>query len=229
MTRFTDRAEAGRALAKRLAAWADRDVVVLALPRGGVPVAFEIAQALHAPLDLVLVRKIGAPDFEELAIGAIADGPESELVTDPALIRRLRVPAEYLTAAKASAQAELERRRAAYLQGRPRADITGKTVILVDDGLATGATMRAALQATRARNPARLIVAVPVGAADSLARCAALADTVECLLVPDDFGAVGQHYERFPQLRDDEVSTQLDQAARLHAARPAGPGGGQPH
>ena len=221
MIPFTDRTAAGKALAAELMKHKPRDAIILALPRGGVPVALEIARALAAPLDLVLVRKIGAPGFEELAIGAIADGPEPELVTDPQLIRRLRVPREWVEQTRAREMAEMERRRKAYLQGRPHPDIGGKVAILVDDGLATGATMLAALRATRRRNPARLIVAVPVGAADSVARIAAEADEVLCLRAPEDFGSVGQHYRHFPQLRDEEVTSLLDQAAVMLVRNPS--------
>ena len=146
---------------------------MLALPRGGVPVGFEIARALAAPLDLVLVRKIGAPYQEELAIGAIADGEHPELVTDPGLIAGLDVTAEYLEQAKAAALQEIERRRRAWLGDRQPVDVAGRTAIVVDDGIATGATMRVALRATRRRKPARLVLAVPVAPPDTHRRTAA--------------------------------------------------------
>ena len=148
---FADRSEAGRRLAERLLGFKDKNPIVLALPRGGVPVGFEIARALAAPLDLVLVRKIGAPHQEELAIGAIADGEHPELVTDPGLIVGLDVTPEYLERAKATALQEIERRRRAWFGDRPRVDVAGRTAIVVDDGIATGATMRVALRATRKR------------------------------------------------------------------------------
>jgi len=215
MTLFLDRTHAGLALAQALEGYRGQDVVLLALPRGGVPVAFEIARALSAPLDLVLVRKIGAPGFEELAIGAIADGPAAELVTDPDLIRRLNVPPEWIEETRIRETAEMERRRRAYLQGRKSEKITGRIAILVDDGLATGATMLAALRATRRSNPARLVVAVPVGAPGAIARICAEADVVVCLHTPAQFGSVGEHYRHFAQLRDEEVITLLDEAAAL--------------
>ena len=209
---FTDRHEAGRQLAERLLLLKDKRVVVLALPRGGVPVGFEIARALAAPLDLVLVRKIGAPDQEELAIGAIADGKDPELVTDPALVAALDVSAEYLVDAKSAALQEIERRRGVYLGARQPADVVGCTAIVVDDGIATGATMLAALRATRRRNPARLVLAVPVAPKHTLERLRREVDEVVCLDTPADFFAVGQFYAEFPQLRDEEVIALLDEA-----------------
>jgi putative phosphoribosyl transferase len=158
---FTDRHEAGRRLAERLLRLKDKRPVVLALPRGGVPVGFEIARALAAPLDLVLVRKIGAPQQEELAVGAIADGEHLELVTDPQLVADLGIPPEYLEEAKSAALQEIERRRRIYFGDRRAVDVAGRTTIVVDDGIATGATMLAALRATRRRTPARLVLAVP--------------------------------------------------------------------
>lgn len=209
---FTDRLEAGQRLAQRLLSLKDKRPVVLALPRGGVPVGFEIARALSAPLDLVLVRKIGAPQQEELAIGAIADGAAPELVTDPQLIASLGVPAAYLDAAKARALHEIERRRHLYFGDRPPADVTGATAIVVDDGIATGATMRAALRATRRRNPGRLVLAVPLAPPHTLRQMRGEADQVVCLETPAEFFAVGQFYRQFPQLRDEEVTALLDQA-----------------
>jgi putative phosphoribosyl transferase len=216
--RFADRHEAGRRLAQRLLPLKAERPVVLALPRGGVPVGFEVARALAAPLDLVLVRKIGAPQQQELAVGAVADGGEPELVTDERLIGLLGVSAEYLEAAKASALQEIERRRRAYFGDHPPVDIAKHTVIVVDDGIATGATMLAALRATRRRQPARLVLAVPVAPRDTLKRMRAEVDEVVCLDTPADFHAVGQFYQQFPQLRDDEVIALLDQARALAAA-----------
>jgi len=216
--RFTDRHEAGRRLAERLLALKPQHPVVLALPRGGVPVAFEIARALEAPLDLVLVRKIGAPCQQELAIGAIADGGEPELVTDRRLIRALTVSADYLDQAKAAALEEIERRRRAYFGDHPPVDIAKRTAIVVDDGIATGATMLAALRATRRRRPARLVLAVPVAPRDAMQRMKREVDEAVCLDTPTNFRAVGQFYAQFPQLRDDEVIALLDEARVLAAA-----------
>ncbi len=212
---FADRSEAGRRLAERLLGFKDKNPIVLALPRGGVPVGFEIARALAAPLDLVLVRKIGAPHQEELAIGAIADGEHPELVTDPGLIVGLDVTPEYLERAKAAALQEIERRRRAWFGDRPRVDVAGRTAIVVDDGIATGATMRVALRATRKRKPARLVLAVPVAPPDTLEELRREADETICLDTPADFFAVGQFYRRFAQLRDEEVTVLLDRAREL--------------
>jgi putative phosphoribosyl transferase len=202
---FADRRQAGQQLARRLAHLKSRHPVVLALPRGGVPVGFEIARALAAPLDLVLVRKIGAPGQPELAIGAVADGAHPELVTDPRLASWLTVAPEYLQAAKARELAEIERRRRLYFGDRAPVEVRRRTAILVDDGIATGATMRAALRATRRRAPAWLVLAVPVAAPDTLARFQGEADEIVCLETPAAFMAVGQFYRSFPQLEDDEV------------------------
>jgi putative phosphoribosyl transferase len=209
---FPDRSDAGRRLAERLLRFKEKNPTVLALPRGGVPVGFEIARALAAPLDLVLVRKIGAPCQEELAIGAIADGEHPELVTDPALIAALDVTPEYLEQAKSTALREIERRRHAWFGDRQPIDVAGRTAIVVDDGIATGATMQVALRATRRRKPARLVLAVPVAPAHSLEALRNEADETICLNTPEDFFAVGQFYRRFPQLEDDEVTTLLEQA-----------------
>ena len=209
---FIDRHEAGRRLAERLLPLKDKRPVVLALPRGGVPVGFEIARALEAPLDLVLVRKIGAPHQEELAIGAIADGKDPQLVTDPALVATLDVSPEYLERAKSAALQEIERRRGVYFGDRQPEGVAGRTAIVVDDGIATGATMLAALRATRRRNPAHLVLAVPVAPRQTLKRLRREVDEVVCLDTPKDFVAVGQFYAAFPQLRDEEVIALLDEA-----------------
>jgi putative phosphoribosyl transferase len=209
---FTDRHEAGRRLAKRLLALKDKRPVVLALPRGGVPVGFEIARALAAPLDLVLVRKIGVPQQEEFALGAVADGEHPELVVDQGLMDSLDISPEYLEATKSAALQEIERRRRVYLGDRHPVDVAGCTAIVVDDGIATGATMLAALRATRRRGPARLVIAVPVAPGDTLERLRGEADETVCLDTPADFFAVGQFYREFPQLRDAEVVALLDQA-----------------
>ena len=209
---FSDRHEAGRRLAERLTGLRNQHPVVLALPRGGVPVGFEIARALAAPLDLVLVRKIGVPQQEELAIGAIADGEHPELVSDPDLCRRLDVPPGYLETAKATALREIDRRRRAYLGDRAPMDLKGRAAIVVDDGIATGATMLAALRATRRRRPKQLVLAVPVAPSDTLEVLRHEVDQAVCLEMPSEFWAVGQFYDDFPQLQDEEVITLLDQA-----------------
>ena len=209
---FADRQDAGRRLAARLRGKHFPRPVVLALPRGGVPVGFEVAAALAAPLDLVLVRKIGAPMQEELAIGAVADGAPPEVVTDPNLIAYLGVPDGYIAEAKAAALQEIARRRQVYRHGRTPVDVAGRTAILVDDGLATGATMRAALRATRRRHPARLVLAVPVAPTDSLDRMQGEADDVICLHPAETFEGVGGFYRDFRQLGDGEVTALLDRA-----------------
>jgi putative phosphoribosyl transferase len=217
---FSGRNDAGRQLGEQLLALKETDPVVLALPRGGVPVGFEIARILGAPLDIVLVRKIGAPFEEELAIGAVVDGDDPELVTDAGLIAELKIPAVYLATAKSAALREIERRRLVYLGDRPTVDVTGRTAILVDDGIATGATMLAALRATRRRGPARIVLAVPMVAEPVLRRLGREADAVVALHTPDDLVAVGFFYHRFPQLRDEEVIALLDQARAFAPATP---------
>ncbi len=209
---FTDRQEAGTRLATQLLAFKNSRPAVLALPRGGVPVGLEIARSLAAPLDLVLVRKIGAPQQQELAVGAIADGAFPELVTDPEMIELLAVSSAYLDRAKATALKEVERRRGIYLGDRQAAEIAGRTAIVVDDGIATELTMLAALRVTRRRNPARLVLAVPVASRAALQRLRKEADEIVCLETPANFHAVGQFYRQFPQLQDAEVIALLNQA-----------------
>jgi predicted phosphoribosyltransferase len=202
--RFRDRAHAGRVLARALLAYAGRDdVVVLALPRGGVPVAAELARALGAQLDLFVVRKLGLPGHEELAMGAVAPG--GVLVLDDRLVRGLGIPDEVLQETVEKELRELERREAAYRAGRPPLDLEGKTVILVDDGLATGATMRAAALAVRQYNPARVVVAVPVASAETCDEFRADVDEIVCALTPSPFHAVGLWYKNFSQTSDEEV------------------------
>ena len=209
---FRDRTEAGRLLADRLGAYADRpDVLVLALPRGGVPVGYEVARALHAPLDVFLVRKLGAPGHGELAMGAIASG--GVRVLNEGVVRGLGVTPEEIDAAAAAEQRELERRERAYRGGRPPLDVRGRTVILVDDGLATGSTMRAAVEALRRLGPARIVVAVPVGAPETCEEFHAEADDVVCARTPDPFYAVGLWYGDFSQTTDEEVRELLERAA----------------
>jgi putative phosphoribosyl transferase len=201
---FRDRREAGRELAGRLKKYARRnDVVVLALPRGGVPVAYEVAEALGAPLDIFLVRKLGTPGHRELAMGAIASGGIRVLNED--VVRWLGIMPEQIDAVARDEQRELERRQQAYLEGRAPQPLDGRVVILVDDGLATGSTMRAAAQAVRQRNPAQIIVAVPVGAPETCREMEAFADEVACARAPEPFSAVGQWYVDFTQTTDEEV------------------------
>jgi len=210
--RFRDRTDAGRQLAARLAAYAQHDdVIVLALPRGGVPVAFEVARALGAPLDVFLVRKLGVPGHPELAMGAIASGGVRVLSDD--LVRQLGIPMHAVEETTTREQAELERRDHLYRGTRPRPALEHRTVILIDDGLATGATMEAAIRAARASNPARIVVAAPVGARETCERLAGIADEVVCAATPEPFQAVGLWYEEFDQTSDDEVIDLLHKAA----------------
>jgi putative phosphoribosyl transferase len=206
---FDNRGEAGRALARLLAdvIAADQagqhDIVVLALPRGGVPVAAEIARELGATLDVFLVRKLGTPGHPELAMGAIASG--GIRVLNEEVVTALGIPAAHIDAVAAREQAELERREAAYRHGRPLSPLSGKTVILVDDGLATGSTMKAAVQAVKQEKPARVIVAVPVGAPETCRELRSMADQVVCAHMPTSFSAVGEWYRDFSQTTDEEV------------------------
>jgi predicted phosphoribosyltransferase len=206
---YSDRAEAGRllgvAVRERLAA-ASR-AIVLGLPRGGVPVAAEVARALGAPLDVLVVRKVGVPEQPELAMGAV--GPGGVIVRNEELLELLPNAAREFQRVAQRERAEVERRERAYRGGRPPLAIAGRTAILVDDGVATGATMRAGVAATRALGAARVVVATPVAASDACALLEAEADEVVCLQVPPDFHAVGAWYEEFPQLDDDEVRALL--------------------
>jgi predicted phosphoribosyltransferase len=211
MSAFEDRRDAGRTLAGKLRQYAGRDdVVVLALPRGGVPVAFEVAEALDAPLDLFLVRKLGTPGHRELAMGAIASG--GVRVLNDEVVQWFRIPDAVIDAVAAEEQRELERRELAYREGREPASIEGRVVILVDDGLATGSTMKAAVQAARQRHPLKVIVAVPVGAPDTCSELSRIADEVVCARMPEPFSAVGQWYLNFDQTTDDEVRRLLREA-----------------
>ena len=207
-TRFTNRREAGAVLAEALRAYADRrDVVVLALPRGGVPVGYEVAEALGADLDIFLVRKLGLPRHPEYAMGAIATG--GVRVLNDEAIGWYRVPQDVVDAAVASETLELQRREAAYRDGRPPIPIAGKVAILVDDGLATGSSMRAAVTAARALNPARIVVGVPVGAPSTCRELREIADEVVCPRTPEPFSAVGKWYWDFSQTSDEEVQSLL--------------------
>lgn len=201
---YADRYEAGRVLARRLQVLAGRDdVIVLGLPRGGVPVAAEIAAALSAPLDIVLVRKLGAPRQAEVALGAIASGGVRVLNED--IVARLGILPRQIEHIAELETRELHRRETVYRGGRPLASLAGRTVILADDGLATGATMRAAVVAVRAQKPAAIIVAVPVGAPETVASIGESVDRIECPEQPDDFLAVGEAYEEFEPTTDQEV------------------------
>ena len=208
---FMDRREAGRVLASLLKSYAGRDdIVVLALPRGGVPVAYEVASALGAPLDVFLVRKLGTPGHRELAMGAIASGGVRVLNDD--VVRWYGIPESAIESVAREEAAELERRERAYRDGRPAPDLTNRIVMLVDDGLATGSTMRAGAQAVRLHRPSRVVVAVPVGARQTCSEIAAVADEVICARMPEPFSAVGQWYLNFDQTADDEVRDLLQKS-----------------
>jgi putative phosphoribosyl transferase len=210
---FADRSEAGRYLASKLGRYAGRDdVVVLALPRGGVPVGYEVARALGTPLDVFLVRKLGVPGHEELAMGAIASG--GVRVLNEEVIRALKMPLEAIDAAAQREARELQRREQAYRDGRPAPDVRDRIVILVDDGLATGSTMRAAVRALRKQHPGRIVVAVPVGAPDTCGEFRGEADEVVCARQPEPFFAVGAWYRDFSQTTDEEVRELLQEGAR---------------
>jgi putative phosphoribosyl transferase len=210
---FRDRHDAGRRLATVLMPLRRQHPIVLALPRGGVPVGFEVAQALGAPLDVVLVRKIGAPGQPELGIGAVVDGPEPQIVLNEEIIGLVDPSPGYVEAEIAQQLAELERRRALYRGARPPLPIEGRTVIVVDDGIATGGTVKAVLQALSRGKPKRLVLAVPVAPRDSLEAVPPAADEVVCLASPEPFFAVGAHYLDFSQTTDEEVIALLRQAA----------------
>jgi predicted phosphoribosyltransferase len=213
---FADRTEAGKCLADILSAYRGDDVVVLALPRGGVPVAAEVAAALAAPLDLLLVRKIGVPGQPELAMGAVLDGSDPVIVRNDHIIRLAWVSASEFNAVRDREVLELERRRKRYLGDRMPLDICDRTVIVIDDGIATGATVRAAIRGLRRRNPKKIILAVPVAPADAVARLKREADEVICVEQPDVFEAIGAHYRDFRQLSDEDVIEALrDAGARM--------------
>jgi len=217
---YRDRRDAGRALAGLLERYRGRDdVVVLALPRGGVPVAHEVAAALSAPLDVFVVRKLGVPDHEELAMGAIAAG--GAVVVNEDVMRGLRLGRDELRRVAEQEARELRRRERAYREGRPPPDPAGRTVILVDDGLATGSSMLAAVHALRRLGPARIVVAVPAAPESTCRQLRSVADDVVCATTPSPFLAVGQAYEDFTQTSDDEVR-QLLRAAAARRTRGAG-------
>ena len=215
---FRDRHDAGQLLATKLARYANRaDVVVLALPRGGVPVASEVANALRVPLDVYLVRKLGVPGYEELAMGAIATG--GVRVLNEQIVNALGIPEDVIDAVASWEQQELERRERIYRGDRPPPDVQSKTVILIDDGLATGATMQAAVRALRQQEPARIVVAVPTAAPETCEQFKAEADEVICAITPEPFYAVGLWYEDFSQTTDEDVRELLAQAPQEHAAK----------
>src|SRR6266496_3899377 len=211
---FPNRSEAGRLLAEKLVKYVGRnDVIVLGLPRGGVPVAFEVAQRLGAPLDVFIVRKLGVPGFEELAAGAIASGGVRVLNED--VMRAIPHADQAIEAVTAQQTAELERREEIYREGRPAPELRDWIVILVDDGLATGATMRAAVKALRQRGAAKIVVAVPVGPPDTCHEIEEQADETICLSTPEFFQAVGQYYDDFSQTTDEDVRELLGRASRV--------------
>ncbi|MGZ3676415.1 MAG: phosphoribosyltransferase [Ktedonobacterales bacterium] len=220
VTQFRDRTEAGQLLANKIMRYANRDdVLVLGLPRGGVQVAFEIARALNAPLDVMVVRKLGVPGEEELAMGAI--GPGGTRVLNADVIRMGGISDSAIDAVTRQEQQELERRIRRYRGNRPPPEMRGRVVILVDDGIATGATMRAAIAAVRRQQPARIIVAAPVAAAETCEALRQELDEVICLLDPEVFWGVGVWYQHFPQLTDDEVQALLALAWQSHPPPPA--------
>jgi predicted phosphoribosyltransferase len=219
---FEDRFEAGRVLASRLEQYAHRgDVAVLALPRGGVPVGYEVAKSLNVPLDVLLVRKLGVPGHEELAMGAIASG--GVRVLNDEVIESLGIGRDIIEAAAAREQGELERRQRLYRDDRPERDLRGVTVVLVDDGLATGSTMRAAAASVRQRGAARVVVAVPVAAAETCDLLRRQVDEVVCLVQPEPFRAVGLWYHDFAQTTDRQVHELLRRASEEQSAAGANP------
>lgn len=215
---FRDRTEAGQLLAERLAKMPLTDPVVYALPRGGVPVAFEVARVLDAPLDLVLVRKIGVPFQPELAAGAVVDGDRPEIVVNENVARMAGLDRAGIERMAQEKLTEIERRRALYLKDRARPAVEGRDAIVIDDGIATGATVRASLRALANRGAKRVILAVPVAPHDTLQALARECDEIVCLEQPEPFYAIGLHYGDFTQTTNEEVVALLDEAARLHGA-----------
>ncbi|MDX1781879.1 MAG: phosphoribosyltransferase family protein [Thalassovita sp.] len=215
MSRFLNRAEAGKALAEAVADKHYDDPVILALPRGGVPVAIELVRVLKAPLDLVMVRKIGAPGQQELAVAAVVNGDDPQIVVNEGIMAVFGLTDEDIEQMSKSRLDEIRRRREVYLGGRPQVPVKGRTAVVVDDGIATGATTRASLKAVRKRDPARLVLAVPVGPADVVEELRDEVDEVICLSTPSPFQAIGLHYVDFGQTPDEEVVQLLDEAAEL--------------
>jgi putative phosphoribosyl transferase len=214
---FHDRTDAGRQLAQALSPYKKEDCVVLALPRGGVPVAKEVARALRAPLELVLVRKIGAPHQPELAVGAIVDGSGPIIVRNESVMRALGVRQEEFDTICRRELDEIERRRAYYLQGHSPVSPAGRVAIVIDDGIATGATTRAALEATRRRAPKKLVLAVPVASRDAIESLSEDADEIVCLATPEPFDSVGRFYDDFDQLTHQQVRVLMAEAAKANA------------
>jgi putative phosphoribosyl transferase len=223
MTGFADRTQAGRALAERLAAMDLAAPVVLALPRGGVPVGLEICRRLEAPMDLVMVRKLGVPYQPELAAGAVVNGAHPEIVVNDEIAAQTGLSRDDIQRMADAQLEEIRRRRGVYLKGRAQLPLAGRTAIVVDDGIATGATTRAALLGVRRRGPAKLVLAVPVAPEDTLERLRGDVDALVCLETPSFFYAIGAHYADFTQVSDGEVVRMLDEAARLADAEKGEP------
>jgi putative phosphoribosyl transferase len=213
---FTDRRDAGIALAASLLPFKNESPLILALPRGGVLVAYEVAQALDAPLDIIVARKLGAPGQHELGVGAIVDGDHPESVLNEEIIRELDVSSDYIKGEIESELKEMGRREAAYRQGRPRAELKGRTVIVIDDGIATGGSIRAALRGVRRKAPGKVVLAVPVAPAETIAALGPEADEIVCLEAPDHFVAIGDFYDDFSQTSDEEVIALLEKAHQHH-------------
>jgi putative phosphoribosyl transferase len=218
MSGFADRTQAGRTLAGKLAAPDLPDPVVLALPRGGVPVGLEICRRLGAPMDLVMVRKLGVPYQPELAAGAVVNGDHPEIVVNDEIAAHARLSPDDIQRMAEGQLDEIRRRRGIYLKGRAQVPLAGRTAIVVDDGIATGATTRAALKGVRRRGPAKLVLAVPVAPADTVERLRVDVDELVCVETPSFFYAIGAHYADFTQVSDDEVVRMLAEAERLSGA-----------
>lgn len=217
---FADRANAGRRLADRLAGHVPDDALVIALPRGGVPVAAEVCRRFGVPMDLAFVRKIGAPGQPELALGAIVDGDDPHVAINMEIATSFGLRRAEVEKMAQPLLKEIERRKALYRGGRASAEVEGRTVIVVDDGIATGATMRAALEMLKARGAERIVLALPVAPSDTLAALAGMADEIICLLTPSWFMSVGAHYDRFDQVSDEEVTRTMEAFASPKGDQP---------